>query len=251
MRKLLIGGNWKCNNSLAQSQALVGSLLNKLEFNPNKVEVVVAPIYLHLVTVTFLKTNQDIQVAAQNCSAHSYGAFTGEVAAEQLVDMNIGWVILGHSERRTHFGEVDELVGKKVEAALKNKLKVIFCFGETLLEREEGRTIEVVERQLNAVKHIAQGNWANLVFAYEPVWAIGTGKTATTQQVDEIHTWIRKYLSEISPEAGNCRIIYGGSVTEKNCNELIQVKDVDGFLVGGASLKPAFIDIVASAATKA
>jgi triosephosphate isomerase (TIM) len=131
-------------------------------------------------------------VAAQNCSP-TFGAFTGEVAAEHLKDIKVSWVILGHSERRTHFGETDQVVAKKVESALKNDIKVIFCFGETLQEREENRTIEVVERQLNAIKGVVH-DWSKVVFAYEPVWAIGTGKTATTQQVEEIHNWIRGYL---------------------------------------------------------
>lgn len=130
---------------------------------------------------------------------------------------------------------------------MKSNLKVIFCFGETLEEREAGKTIEVVERQINAVRY-AISNWKNVVFAYEPVWAIGTGKTATTEQVEEIHHWIRGYLSnKIGGHTESTRIIYGGSVTEKNCEELIKVKDVDGFLVGGASLKPAFFDIVKTA----
>jgi triosephosphate isomerase len=210
---------------------------------------VVAPIYLHLVTVMFTKKNQHIQVAAQNCSAFSFGAYTGEVAAEHLKDINIPWVILGHSERRTHFGESDQIIAKKVESAIKNGLKVIFCFGETLQEREESRTIEVVERQLNAIKEVVH-DWSKVVFAYEPVWAIGTGKTATTNQVEEIHDWIRNYLNGINPEAGNCRIIYGGSVNEKNCDELIKVKNVDGFLVGGASLKNEFTKIVEAASKK-
>ena len=158
-------------------------------------------------------------------------------------------MILGHSERRTHFGETDEIVSKKVKNCLDLGLKVIFCFGETLDQREQNKTIEVVKRQLDAIKDKVN-NWENVVLAYEPVWAIGTGKTATTEQVDELHNWIRSYLEGISEQAGNCRIIYGGSVTEKNCNELIQVKNVDGFLVGGASLKPNFIDIVNSGKLK-
>jgi triosephosphate isomerase len=198
----------------------------------------------------FTRKNTHVQVAAQNCSANSFGAFTGEVTAEQLTDINVPWVILGHSERRTHFGENDDVVAKKVEIALKNKLKVIFCFGETLAEREANRTIEVIERQLNAIKEVASGHWQDIVLAYEPVWAIGTGKTATTEQVDEIHNWIRHYLAGVHKEAENCRIIYGGSVTDKNCEELIKVKNVDGFLVGGASLKDAFKTIVQSAALK-
>lgn len=168
---------------------------------------------------------------------HGFGAYTGEICADQIRNFDIRWVILGHSERRTHFGETDQVVAKKIESALKSGLNVIFCFGETLAEREQGKTIEVIQRQLDAARPVIGDHWNKLVFAYEPVWAIGTGKTATTEQVDEIHKWIRGYLAKISPEAGNTRVIYGGSVTEKNCNELINVPDVDGFLVGGASLK--------------
>lgn len=142
MRKAFIGGNWKCNNTLGQTKALVENVVDKLEFDPEKVgtsspyqDVVVSPIYLHLVTVQFTKKNKSVQVAAQNCSKGSYGAFTGEIAAEQLRDMNIEWVIIGHSERRTHFKETNEELAQKVECALKNNLKVIFCFGETLHER--------------------------------------------------------------------------------------------------------------------
>ena len=127
----------------------------------------------------FTKKNQYVEVAAQNCSAHSFGAFTGEVAAEHLKDINVTWVIIGHSERRTHFGETNQIIAKKVESALKNGLKVIFCFGETLNEREANQTIEVVQRQLNAIKDVVH-DWSKVVLAYEPVWAIGTGKTATT-----------------------------------------------------------------------
>ena len=136
-----------------------------------------------------------------------------------------------------------------MELAFKHHLKVIFCFGETLEQRESGQTIEVVQRQLDAIKDKVQ-NWNNIVLAYEPVWAIGTGKTAATDQVDEIHKWIREYLGKVGEETKATRIIYGGSVNEKNCEELIKVKDVDGFLVGGASLKPAFMDIVKSATLK-
>ena len=168
---------------------------------------------------------------------HGFGAYTGEICADQIRNFDIRWVILGHSERRTHFGETDQVVAKKIESALKSGLNVIFCFGETLAEREQEKTIEVIQRQLDAARPVIGDHWNKVVFAYEPVWAIGTGKTATTEQVDEIHKWIRGYLIKISPEAGNTRVIYGGSVTEKNCNELINVPDVDGFLVGGASLK--------------
>lgn len=205
----------------------------------------VAPIYLHLVTVMFTKKNQNIQVAAQNCSPFGFGAYTGEVTPDQLKDINIEWVIIGHSERRTHFGETNQQLAKKVELALKAGLKVIYCFGETLAQRENNETIKVVEEQLEAVKPLIT-NWKNVVLAYEPVWAIGTGKNATSEQVAEIHHWIREYLEKIDESTSATRIIYGGSVNEKNCDELIQIKDVDGFLVGGASLKEAFGKIVQS-----
>lgn len=145
--------------------------------------MVVAPVFLHLVTVAFTKKNQSIEVAAQNCSRHGKGAFTGEIAAEQIKDINISWVILGHSERRTHFNESDLHIAEKVELAFKHHLKVIFCFGETLAEREADQTKEVVGRQLEAVKDKVV-DWNSIVLAYEPVWAIGTGKTATVEQVD-------------------------------------------------------------------
>jgi triosephosphate isomerase len=193
----------------------------------------------------FTKKNQNIQVAAQNCSSFGFGAYTGEVTPEQLKDINIEWVIIGHSERRTHFGETNQTLAKKVEIALKAGLKVIYCFGETLAQRENNETIKVVEEQLDAVKPLIT-NWSNVVLAYEPVWAIGTGKNATSEQVQEIHQWIRSYLQKIDETTEATRIIYGGSVTEKNCNELIQIKNVDGFLVGGASLKEAFLQIVKS-----
>ena len=160
--------------------------------------------------------------------------------------MNLEWVILGHSERRTHFKETNEDIAHKMDNAFKNGLKVIYCFGETLEHREANQTKDVVKQQLDSIKEVCAGNWSKVVLAYEPVWAIGTGKTATTEQVDEIHTWIREYLKENAENADSIRIIYGGSVNDKNCNELINIKDVDGFLVGGAALKEAFIEIVKS-----
>lgn len=212
--------------------------------------MVVAPIFLHLVTVAFTKKQADVEISAQNCSKFGCGAYTGEISPEQLKDMNIPWVIIGHSERRTHFSENNTDLGKKVENALKNGLKVIYCFGETEQQREAEQTINVIQEQLEAIRAVV-GNWDNVVLAYEPVWAIGTGKTATPDQVKEIHTWIRGYLEKNVPECwAKIRIIYGGSVNDKNCHELIQIPDVDGFLVGGASLKPTFIDIVSSAKLK-
>jgi len=186
-------------------------------------------------------------VAAQNCYVKPSGAFTGEISPIQLVNAGVPYVILGHSERRTLFHETSVLVAEKTRAALDASLSVILCIGETLQERESGQTTKVVETQLQAaVDVLNEGDWSKIVVAYEPVWAIGTGKVATSAQAQETHADIRAYLSKAvsSAVAENTRIIYGGSVNAKNCKELATQPDVDGFLVGGASLKPEFVDIV-------
>jgi triosephosphate isomerase len=184
-------------------------------------------------------------VAAQNVFDKPNGAFTGEISVSQLKDSNITWTILGHSERRTIMMESDETVASKTKHATENGVGVIWCCGESLDQREAGKTIEVVTAQLAALK--AQiSDWSQIVIAYEPIWAIGTGKVATTEQAQEAHAAIRDWLKkEVSDKvADETRILYGGSVTEKNCGELSKQPDIDGFLVGGASLKPAFVDII-------
>lgn len=215
-----------------------------MKFDANKVEVVVAPAQIHLTLAKDLIKN-NVQVSAQNISQFKNGAYTGEISAEMLNDLGLHWTILGHSERRHIFGESDKVIGEKVKFALDHKLKVIACIGEKIEEREANKTNEVNERQLNAIK-ATTNDWSNVVIAYEPVWAIGTGKTATPDQAQEVHdsirAWLKKHVSEQA--AQKTRILYGGSVTEKNAAELIQKKDIDGFLVGGASLKEAFSDIV-------
>jgi len=187
----------------------------------------------------------NIFVSAQNISQFKNGAYTGEISAEMLNDMGIDWTILGHSERRHIFGESDAVIGEKTKTALAHKLKVIACIGEKLDEREAGKTMEVCERQLAAIQKQID-SWDSIVIAYEPVWAIGTGKTASPEQAQEVHDQVRSWLkSKVNANtADKTRILYGGSVTEKNAAELIAKKDVDGFLVGGASLKEAFVDIV-------
>jgi triosephosphate isomerase len=178
-------------------------------------------------------------VAAQNVFDQPCGAFTGEISVSQLKDSNINWAILGHSERRTILKESDEVVASKTKFATDNGVSVIWCCGESLEEREAGKTIEVVSKQLEALK--AQiSDWSKIVVAYEPIWAIGTGKVATTEQAQEVHKAIRDWLKSVSDKvADETRILYGGSVNEKNCAELGKQPDIDGFLVGGASLKPA------------
>ncbi|RKP07791.1 Triosephosphate isomerase [Thamnocephalis sphaerospora] len=240
-RKFFVGGNWKMNGSKKDVNTLV-SMLNNATFSD--VEVVVAPPALYLSTVR-TELNSNIEVAGQNAYYVSKGAYTGEVSPEMLKDMGINWVILGHSERRDIFRESDEVVAKKVKHALDTGLGVIACCGEKLEEREAGQTTAVVFRQLKAISDLVQ-DWSKIVIAYEPVWAIGTGKVATPQQAQDVHDSIRQWLSEnVSPAAAEAtRIIYGGSVNGGNCNELAGCPDVDGFLVGGASLKPEFVNII-------
>lgn len=195
-------------------------------------------LYLSLVRETI---RSDIEVAAQNVFDKPCGAFTGEISVSQLLDSQINWTILGHSERRTILGESDEVVSSKTKYAVQEGLKVIWCCGESLEQREAGKTIEVVSAQLESLKsHISGDDWSKIVIAYEPIWAIGTGKVATVEQAQEVHKAIRDLLRGISSQvADETRILYGGSVNEKNCGDLSTQPDIDGFLVGGASLKPA------------
>lgn len=241
-RKMIVGGNWKCNLDKEKAAALVAQL-NGMEVGD--VEVVVAPVFVHIPMVqSTLK--KEVAVAAQNCSFTGMGAYTGDISADHLVDMEIPWVILGHSERRTHFKEDDEMLAKKLEYTLSKGLKVIFCIGEMKEDREKGTTMDVCKKQLEQVVKMLDPE--KVVIAYEPVWAIGTGLVATPEQAQETQKAIREYIAEAaSPEvASKIRIQYGGSVSAKNCNELAILPDVDGFLVGGASLKPEFSDVVKS-----
>lgn len=185
-------------------------------------------------------------MAAQNVYDKPNGAYTGEISVEQLKDSNVTWTILGHSERRTILGESDEMVASKTKFATDGGLSVIWCCGESLEEREAGKTVAVVTKQLDALKAKIGSDWSKIVVAYEPIWAIGTGKVATTEQAQEVHAAIRQWLKEKvdAKAADETRILYGGSVSEKNCKELSKQADIDGFLVGGASLKPAFVDII-------
>jgi len=211
--------------------------------DPNT-EVVVAPpaLYVDYVRRSLPPT---IAVSAQNCYKVAKGAFTAEISPTMIKDIGATWAIIGHSERRQIFGETDELIAEKVEHALANGIGVIACIGETLQEREAGKTEEVVFRQLAAIK-AKVNDWTNVVIAYEPVWAIGTGKTASPEQAQEVHAALRKWLtSNVSSQVSDAtRILYGGSVTGANCKELAKKEDIDGFLVGGASLKPEFVQIV-------
>ncbi|OAQ70129.1 triosephosphate isomerase, active site protein [Pochonia chlamydosporia 170] len=241
-RKFFVGGNFKMNGTVSSIKEIVKNL-NEATLDA-EVEVVVSPpaLYLQLVRDTI---RSSIEVAAQNVFDKPCGAYTGEISVSQLKDSNINWAILGHSERRTILKESDEVVASKTKYATDNGVSVIWCCGESLEEREAGKTIEVVSKQLQALK--AQvSDWSKIVIAYEPIWAIGTGKVATTEQAQEVHKAIRDWLKKnVSDKvADETRILYGGSVNEKNCAELGKQPDIDGFLVGGASLKPAFVDII-------
>ncbi|GMP49370.1 hypothetical protein CsSME_00016372 [Camellia sinensis var. sinensis] len=267
-RKFFVGGNWKCayflvcisDTTYETSELLNGTTeevkkivttLNEAEVpSEDDVEIVVSPPFVFLPVVKNL-LRSDFQIAAQNCWVRKGGAFTGEVSAEMLVNLGIPWVILGHSERRLLLNESSEFIGDKVAYALSMGLKVIACIGETLEQRESGSTMAVVAAQTNTIAERIS-HWSNVVIAYEPVWAIGTGKVATPAQAQEVHFELRKWLEDNSGAevAASTQIIYGGSVNGANCKELAAQPDVDGFLVGGASLKPEFIDIIKSATVK-
>ncbi|KAF2126387.1 Triosephosphate isomerase [Dothidotthia symphoricarpi CBS 119687] len=243
-RQFFIGGNFKMNGNSKSIKDIISNLNDaKLD---SDVEVVIAPPSIYLLSARE-QLRSGLEVAAQNIFDKPSGAFTGEISAEQLKDSGITWTILGHSERRVSFKEDDAFVASKTKAALDAGLGVILCCGESLEEREANKTIDVVTRQLKAVADKVK-DWSKIVVAYEPIWAIGTGKVATTEQAQEVHAKIREWIGkEVSSEAAEkTRILYGGSVTEKNSSELAKQADIDGFLVGGASLKPAFVDIINS-----
>jgi len=244
-RQFFVGGNFKMNPCSRKEKQALAQLLNSATIDPST-EIVVAPPALYLIPL-LESIRKEIQIAAQNCYFKESGAFTGEISPKQLADAGIPFVILGHSERRTLFHETSALVAQKTRAALNQSLRVILCIGETLQERESGQTVAVVEDQLKAVVDILkESDWSDIVIAYEPVWAIGTGKVATSSQAQETHADIRAFLTKAvsAAVAQSTRIIYGGSVNGANCRELAAQPDVDGFLVGGASLKPEFVDII-------
>lgn len=247
-RRRFIAGNWKMHKTGAEALALVRDLRGQVSMLRDKVEVAVAPPFTALAAVAKALEDSNVAVAAQNCHHENQGAFTGEVSAPMLKDAGCSWVILGHSERRQYFGETDEGVNKKIASVLKAGLLPIVCVGETLAEREAGRTLEVVAKQLSgALQGFMAADGARFVIAYEPVWAIGTGKTATSRQAQEVHAHIRGQLSGLwsAEVASQVRIQYGGSVKADNAAELLSQPDIDGALVGGASLKVAdFVAIV-------
>ncbi|MFO1519463.1 MAG: triose-phosphate isomerase [bacterium] len=240
VRKPLIVGNWKMFNNITDSIKLVTALKN-LMGESSEVETVVAPPFTSLYSVSVAIQDTPMKLAAQNCFWEDEGPFTGEVSALFLKDVGCEYVILGHSERREHFGETDELINKKIHAALASELIPIFCIGETAKDRREGKTFAVLEQQLRkGLTDVNMHDLENFVIAYEPVWAIGTGDTATPVQMAEAHAHIRNYVAKLydAPTANGIRLLYGGSVKAENIAEILEVPQVDGALVGGASLDP-------------
>ena len=251
MRKPIIAGNWKMNNTIAETKALVTELIPLVK--DAKADVVICTPYTDLATAVEMTKGTNIHVGAENVHWAEKGAFTGEVSANMLVELGVEYVIIGHSERRQYFGETDQTVNARVKAALSKGLKPIICVGELLEEREAGKTEEVVVRQTTeAFKDIDKSELENIVIAYEPVWAIGTGKTATADQAEEVCAQIRKVIGEVYGEAvaEAVTVQYGGSMNAKNCEELLSKKDVDGGLIGGASLKAPDFAVIVNAATK-
>ena len=243
----LIAGNWKMNGGLAANDALVRALLQGAE--GAKCDVALCAPAPYFAQVQSLLVGSKLALGAQDISAHPQGAFTGEHSASMLNEFGVRYAIVGHSERRQYHGETDEVVAAKAAAALANAITPIVCVGETLAQREAGQTEEVVKRQLAAVIHVNGHCISEIVVAYEPVWAIGTGKTATPGQAQTVHAVLRAQLHHAASEhAASIRILYGGSMNAANAAELLAQADIDGGLIGGASLKaPDFLQIIAAA----
>jgi len=248
MRRKVIAGNWKMNNDLKETQNLISKLSSGLPLDNLNCDVIVCPPFTSLFEAHTLLKGTKIKLGAQNMYYESSGAFTGEISVAMLKSVGCEYVLLGHSERRTIFGETDELINNKIKKAISSGLKPIFCIGELLEEREAGITENIIEKQLKfGLKNISSEEIVNVIIAYEPVWAIGTGKTASPEQAEEVHKFIRSLINEKYGESISQNIIiqYGGSVNSKNAKELLFQKNIDGALIGGASLKAdSFIEII-------
>jgi triosephosphate isomerase (TIM) len=234
--KYFIAANWKMNKTIGETREFLAAFLPMVR-DASDVDIVVAPPFTALSAAAGAVKDSTVQLSGQDLFWEEKGAYTGEVAPGMLVDAGCRHVIVGHSERRQFFSEDDVIVNRKIKAALKAGLGVIFCVGESLEEREAGKTFDVIKREVET--GLAEVDCSNVVVAYEPIWAIGTGKTATTEQAQEVHAFIRKILANLyGNKAEQIRILYGGSVTPENVDGLMACRDVNGALVGGASLKP-------------
>jgi len=251
MRTKIIAGNWKMFKDLAGTSELIGGLVSRIAAAPPAATVVVCPPFTSLALASGLLKGSPVRLGAQNMSQHDEGAHTGEISWNMLRAAGCEFVILGHSERRQYYGEKDELINAKAKKALGSSLKPIICVGETLAEREQGITDRVVSTQIRGVlSGLSRADMSSVVIAYEPVWAIGTGKTATPAQAQEVHRMIRKLISQLYdwPTAEATPILYGGSVKPDNAAELLSQNDIDGALVGGACLKAdSFMAIISAA----
>lgn len=237
MRKKIVAGNWKMNNDLAATNTLISELIKK-EKKANA-EVIIAPTFVNLLEASKRLKDSSIKVAAQNMHFANHGAYTGEISATMLKSVGVNTVILGHSERREFFSEDDNLLKQKIDKALDESMQIIFCFGEKWEDRSIGKHFMVVESQIkNALFHLKNENWKSIVLAYEPVWAIGTGQTASPEQAQEMHSFIRNLVKENynSTISEDVSILYGGSVKPENAKEIFGKNDVDGGLIGGAAL---------------
>jgi triosephosphate isomerase len=250
MRQKLIAGNWKMNKNLAETNVLIQELLAQMPATNQR--VVIAPPFTNLAQATTLCQNTKIEVAAQNMHASANGAYTGEISADMLQGVGVNLVILGHSERRAYFNETASQLAEKVHTALQHQMEVIFCFGEELSDRKNNQHFAVVEQQIkDSLFALPAEAWKNIILAYEPVWAIGTGETASPEEAEEMHAFIRQLLAKQygNDLAEQVIILYGGSVKPDNAKEIFGKPNVDGGLIGGASLKASdFIAIIQGAA---
>ena len=236
-RKKIVAGNWKMNNGLQETKLLINEL--KTEVNHCECDVMIAPSFVCLQTAIDLLTNNDIEVVSQNVHQEKNGAYTGEVSAKMLSSIGVKTTIIGHSERREYFNETHDMLKHKVDTSLENSMKIIFCFGEQLKDRKTNNHSTIISNQISeSLFHLNSSDWDNIILAYEPVWAIGTGETASSDQVQEMHSFIRNFIAQkYSIElAQNVSILYGGSVKPSNAKEIFSMDDVDGGLIGGASL---------------
>ena len=248
MRKILAAGNWKMNNTPAQAEAMINELKELVKNAKN--DVLICPTFVCLPAAVKAAEGSNIKIGAQNLHFEDKGAFTGEVSAQMLKELGVSHVIIGHSERREYFAETDDTVNAKVIQALKYDLVPVLCCGESLKQREDGITFDFIRSQIKiAFRGISKEDAVKIVVAYEPIWAIGTGKVATSEQANEVCADIRKCLEGIYDEetAENIRILYGGSVNKDCASELFAMSDIDGGLVGGASLKPVDFSIICNA----
>lgn len=240
MRKKIVAGNWKCNTTLAAGAELAGAVMSAVaESGDPSVEVVVCPPFIHLGKVVEIVDGNRVKVGAQNCASEPKGAFTGEVSAEMISSAGVGYVLVGHSERREYYGENSDVLNKKLALALANQLTPIYCCGEPLGIREAGTQNDYVKQQLTeTIFQLSEADFKKLVIAYEPIWAIGTGKTASSAQAQEMHAFLRSIVAEKfgAGIAENTSVLYGGSCNAGNAKELFANPDVDGGLIGGASL---------------